>query len=113
MAVALGEPKHAERYCGKLAPSIDCYCNQTTEVYEAYGLQQMSVLGMLNPAMYKASLRASSAGHRQGQATGDTRMLPGTFVVDTAGIIQYAYYSAHAGDHPDLKELAEKVARSA
>jgi peroxiredoxin len=32
-------------------------------------------------------------------------MLPGTFIVDQQGIIQYAYYSEHAGDHPEVGEL--------
>jgi hypothetical protein len=108
VALALGEPKHIDRYCDSLAPSIDCYCNKTTELYEAYGLQQMGITGMLNPGMYKASLRAAAAGHRQGTTTGDTRMLPGTFIVNTEGVIQYAYYSTHAGDHPSLREITEK-----
>ena len=57
--------------------------------------------------MMKASVRAFTAGHRQGQATGDVKMLPGTFLVDRAGIVQYVYYSQHAGDHPDIKELVQ------
>jgi hypothetical protein len=32
-------------------------------------------------------------------------MLPGTFIVDKHGIIQYTYYSKHAGDHPDIADL--------
>lgn len=34
-------------------------------------------------------------------------MLPGTFIVDQQGIIQYAYYSQHAGDHPRIDDLIE------
>jgi len=111
--VALGEPKHAERYCGKLAPSIDCYCNQAADVYEAYGLQRAGVSSLLNPGMAKATVRAAARGHVQGKATGDVKMLPGTFIVDTQGIIRYAYYSSHAGDHPDLLELTEKFSVNA
>jgi len=108
VALALGEPKHAERYCGKLAPSIDCYCNQEADVYEAYGLQRAGLTSLLNPGLAKATMRAASRGHAQGKATGDVKMLPGTFIVDTEGIIRYAYYSSHAGDHPDLVDLTEK-----
>lgn len=111
VAVALGEPKHAVRYCGSLAPSIDCFCNQTAEVYEAYGLQRGGVTTILNPGLAVASLRAASRGHVQGKPTGDVKMLPGTFIVDTDGIIRYAYYSSHAGDHPDLTAVCAAAAK--
>ncbi len=110
VAIALGEPKHAVRYCGQLAPSIDCYCDgKETAVYTAYGLEQGGATSFLNASLLKASVRAMSAGHRQGKATGDVKMLPGSFIVDGAGIIQYAYYSQHAGDHPDLERLLSSI----
>ena len=108
VAVGIGESKHARRYCGKLAPSIDCYTNQDTAVYGTYGLKQSTLGQLLNPGLAKATARAMARGHRQGKATGDVKMLPGTFIVDTDGIIQYTYYSDHAGDDPDLKELAAR-----
>lgn len=110
VAIALGKPKHAVRYCGQLAPSIDCYCDgEETAVYTAYGLEQGSASSFLNPSLLKASLRAMSGGHKQGKPTGDVRMLPGSFIVDGDGIIQYAYYSQHAGDHPDLAKLLASI----
>jgi peroxiredoxin len=110
VAIALGQPKHAQRYCGQLAPSIDCYCDgEETAVYTAYGLEQGGTTSILNPGLLKASVRAMSAGYKQGKATGDVRMLPGTFIVDGDGRIQYAYYSEHAGDHPDLDRLLAAI----
>ena len=108
VAVGIGETKHARRYCGKLAPSIDCFTNEDTAVYGTYGLKQASMGQLLNPGMLKAAMRARSRGHSQGKATGDVKMLPGTFIVDADGIIQYTYYSDHAGDDPDLEELAAR-----
>lgn len=110
VAIALGEPKHAQRYCGQLAPSIDCYCDdKDTAVYTAYGLEQGGATSFLSPGQLKATIRAVSAGHKQGKATGDVRMLPGTFIVDGDGRMQYAYYSGHAGDHPDLVRLLAAI----
>ena len=57
----------------------------------------------------KASLRAFAAGLMQGKATGDVRMLPGTFIIDTHGTICYAYYSAYAGDDPSIETLVNVV----
>jgi peroxiredoxin len=110
VAVALGEPKHARRYCGRLAPSITCYCNQTADVYRAYGLKRMAMVQALQPGLLLAGARAAAGGHVQGETTGDPRMLPGTFVVDTDGLIRFAYYSSHAGDHPNLAALLQEMA---
>lgn len=75
----------------------------------AYGLTRGGASMMLNPNMYLASARAISKGFVQGEATGDTGMLPGTFVVDRQGIIQYAYYSTHAGDHPHIDSVLAEI----
>ena len=105
VSVAMGEPKHAERYCGKLAPSITCLTNETTMPYETYGLQQGKLGELMSPAVVVASVRALARGSSQGEAIGDVKMLPGTFIVDKQGIIQYAYYSKYAGDHPKIADL--------
>jgi peroxiredoxin len=105
VSVAMGEPKHAERYCGKLAPSITCLTNETTMPYETYGLQQGKLGELMSPAVVVASARALARGSSRGETIGDAKMLPGTFIVDRHGIIQYTYYSKHAGDHPDIADL--------
>jgi peroxiredoxin len=113
VALGLGKPKHARLFCGKLAPEISCYTNEDTKLYRTYGLGHgRSLKQALGPAMWKAVMRATLRGHRQGKATGDIKMLPGTFIVDKQGVIQFARYSKHIGDHPDISQLlqaAEKL----
>ena len=109
VAVAMGEPKHARRYCGKLTADITCLTNKEGDVYRAYGIGKAGWTAALNPDLIKASLRAAAAGHVQGQATGDVAMLGATFIVDREGIIQYAHYNSHAGDHPDLDRLLASI----
>ena len=101
----MGQPKHAERYCGKLAPGITCLSDETTAAYETYGLQQGKLNELISPAVIAASVRALTRGSSQGKTIGDAKMLPGTFIVDQQGIIRYTYYSKHAGDHPDIAAL--------
>lgn len=109
VAVGQGETKHAQRYCGKLAPSITCLTDETTEPYHSYGLRQATLLEFAqnSGAVLKASLRAMMQGHIQGQATGDVRMLQGTFIIDQQGIIQFTHYNKHAADHPEITRLIE------
>ena len=105
IGVAMGQPKHADRYCGNLAPSMQCFTDETTHPYETYGLQQGKLGELMSPAVVASSVRALARGSSQGKIIGDAKMLPGTFIVDQQGIIRYAYYSKHAGDHPDTAEL--------
>jgi len=103
IAIGLGEPKHAERFCGKLAPGITCLTDSTNTSHTAYGLTHLGLGAAVGSVL--ATARAVAAGHVQGQATGDQTMLPGTFIVDTGGVVRYAYYSKHAGDHPNIEDL--------
>lgn len=110
LALGLGEPKHAERYCGKLAPHLTCFADTSNDGYYAWGLRQgtMSELAANGFNVLKASAKAMLKGHTQGSATGDAHMLPGTFIIDRGGIIRYAYYSKYAGDDPTIDELLKQ-----
>ncbi len=105
--MGIGQPEHAQRYCGRLAPGVICLTDETTDSHATYGLRQVPLRSLTSLGMVKATARALSAGHRQGQATGDVKMLPGTFLVDRDGIIRYTYYSQHAGDDPDIHDLIQ------
>ncbi len=105
--IGLGEPKHAERYCGKLAPSYPCFAATSNKPYYLWGLQHGTAGDYLSNAgkLLTASVKALAACHVQGENTGDPQMLPGTFIVDAAGIIRYTYYSKIAGDDPTIEAL--------
>ena len=107
IALGLGKPEHAERYCGTLAPSLTCFADTTNDSYYAWGLRQGALTeGLANSInIMRASLKAARNGHTQGKSTGDVQMLPGTFIVDTDGMVRYAYYSKYAGDDPEIAEL--------
>ena len=112
LALGLGEPKHAERYCGKLAPHLTCFADSVNDGYYAWGLRQgtMAELREHGFDVLKASAKAFFDGHIQGAATGDAQMLPGTFIIDRDGIVRYAYYSAYAGDDPAIDVLIKQAA---
>lgn len=111
VAIGLGQPKHAERFCGQLAPSVTCLTNEATDLNRAYGLTRGSLLQLMGPAGIANGMRAMRKGFTQGKSTGDEQMLPGTFVVDKAGVVRYTYYSGNAGDHPDITAVLRQVAQ--
>ena len=112
-AIGIGEPKHAERYCGQLAPSITCLINPTLEAYRAFGLKEGSALQLVGPKTLLASAGAAMRGFTQGKNTGNPLMLGGVFVIDPQGVIRLARYDEYAGDHPDLAEVVTAVQRLA
>jgi peroxiredoxin len=100
VAVAMGEPKHNQQFCGKLAPSLRCLTDETTEPYSLYGLNQAGLGQIASLNVAKNGMQAALQGHQGGIVYGDVKMLPGTFVVDMQGKIAWAYYSKDVSDHP-------------
>jgi hypothetical protein len=104
-AVAIGRPAHAERYCG----SVTCLADTELDAYRSYGLREGGLKELATPDVMAAGMRAAMKGHLPGIGTGNTLMMPGTFVIDRSGIVRYAYYSRHAGDHPPMEDLMSAV----
>lgn len=109
IVVAMGEPKHIKRYCGRLAPNLTCLTGEQMgeAAYKAFGLREGTMREMASGDVLKAGFRAVMKGHLGGQPVGNVKMLPGTFIVDPQGQIAYAYYSQHAGDHPEISALKD------
>ncbi|TVR19002.1 MAG: hypothetical protein EA396_13455 [Anaerolineaceae bacterium] len=107
VAVAMGEPKHVARYCGRIAPSITCLTGDdgSQAAYRAYGLQEGGLKQFASFGALKAGLRAVKAGHTGGKVIGNARMMPGTFLIDAEGRVRWTYYSEHVGDHPDIADI--------
>lgn len=105
VAVGLGEPKHAAYFGPRLAPSVACLSWTTPEAHAAFGIGRVGADNMAQPGMIGAALRATVNGHVQGKATGDTRVLSGTFVIDHAGVIRFAHYARFPGDDPRIEDI--------
>lgn len=105
--IGLGQPKHAQKYCDKIAPSLPCFAATTNDPYYAWGLHKQGLGDLVGNAfnVVGATLRAARSGQSQDEVTGDSAMMPGTFIVDRAGVVQYTYYSHYAGDDPDIPTL--------
>jgi peroxiredoxin len=114
VAIAQGKPAHAARYCGDLAPSTTCLVDEGTNAYNLYGLGRGGMMQLMGPKVFTSGMRAVMNGASVGEVIGDPLMMPGTFIIDRAGTVRYAYYSEHAGDHPHIDTLirAAQAARA-
>jgi hypothetical protein len=105
VAVGLGEPKHAALFGPRLAPSVTCLTRPTPEAHYAYGIGRAQGQNLIQPGMLSAAVKAAAGGHLQGKATGDARVLSGTFVIDHAGVIRFAHYARFPGDDPRIEDI--------
>jgi hypothetical protein len=109
IVVAIGEPKHAARYCPPLAPSVRCLCSHDLSAYQDFGVQRGSLGQLFSLQVIAKGAEASAAGHMQGAETGDSKMIGGTFALAPGGKVLYAHYDAFAGDYPEIAKVLAAV----
>lgn len=107
VALAMGQPKHAAHYCGRLAPSLRCLTQETSAPYIEYGLTQAGLGQFFTPTVLIKGLGAAAEGFVPKKVFGDIRMLPGSFLVDRAGVVRWAHYAQDVSDHPRIDAIIE------
>jgi peroxiredoxin len=96
-------------FCRKRGVPFDCLGDPEREGYHAVGLERGSAREVVGPQLIKGWLRAASHGAFPGVPKGDTAQRPGTFVVDTDGIVASAHYNKDSSDNPDTEQLLRVV----
>ena len=77
--------------------------------YRAYGLSEGGAAQFLSLATLKGYWRAFRSGAGMTKPVGNVRQLPGAFVIDATGIVQYSHPGSHAADTPGVEELLAKM----
>ncbi len=90
-----------------------CLADPQRSAYRAFALRQGRPAELFGPAVLARYVQAALKGHLGGTPVGDTRLLPGTFIIDRDGTVRYAHYARHAGDHPPVAELVAALRRIA
>ena len=75
--------------------------------YHAFGLVDGGPFQILAPAAVigYVGVHVRGEGRQGGLHGGSLAQLPGTFVVDTAGVIRFAHRNRHQADDPEVGEL--------
>ncbi|MDX2159855.1 MAG: hypothetical protein SF162_00880 [bacterium] len=109
-AIAVGEPKHAARYCPDLIPHAECYPAGLFpgKLYGTFGMQTTLKM-LLNPNTAAEGAKAS-AEYGGGMLVGDPTTQPATFIIDPAGIVRYAYYAPTIYEHPSIADILKAAA---
>lgn len=111
IAIGMGQPGDAQSFCRARAPHVTCLADPSKAAYAAYGLTRGKVLEVMGPEAAVSAARAALKGFRPGMPVGDPWMMPGTFAIDTEGIVRAVHYARHSGEHPDLTRMRAAVGR--
>lgn len=100
-----GNPAQAASLCRQYRVEFPCLADPDLDAYRTFGLKRGSMAEVVGPGTWLKAAGAMSRGHFGGRVIGDVMQLPGTFIVDRAGVVRFAKYAEHAGDHPAIEDL--------
>ncbi|CAN5680950.1 hypothetical protein BH23CHL5_BH23CHL5_07920 [soil metagenome] len=107
--IGMETPQEAAEFARNQDVPFPVLSDADRSAYRAYGLPEGSIGQLAGPKVVAASLRAVANGAGVGKAVGNRRQLPGTYIVDNAGVIRFAKPAAHAGDVATVLEILHQL----
>jgi peroxiredoxin len=109
--VGLGRPEQARDFCQRRGVRFVCVVRPDRAVHRAYGLRRGNLNQLAGPRVWPPWLRDQVTGKYQGRfGQGDPAQLPGTFVVDTEGVIRFAHRGRRSNDNPSIDDILGALA---
>jgi peroxiredoxin len=109
--VGLGSPEQARDFCERRRVPFACVVRPDGAVHRAYGLRRGNLNQLAGPRVWAPWLRDQLTGKRQGRfGQGDPARLPGTFVVDTEGVVRFVHGGRRSNDNPSNDEVLAALA---
>jgi len=107
LLVGMGTVAQTAAFVGQLAVPFPMASDPQRSIYKAFGLQRLSPMGFLSPALAFKGLAAMSKGHAMGVPQGDIRQLAGVFIIDMQGVIIFRHEARDPSDHPEALALVD------
>ena len=106
LLVYQGSVEDGREFFQRFWPEARAVSDTTKQFYQAFGLERASLKQMFGPEVVACGLRAAAKGSVAGTPVGDTRMMPGAFLVKDSEILWEHNYR-HIADHPNFDMIAE------
>lgn len=107
--VSMGTPEESAAFEMKFNIPFPLISDPKRQLYQAFGLKQISGLELLSPSVAFKGILAMTKGHTIGMPIGDIRQLPGVFIINTDGRIVYSHFASDPSDHPDPDTILEAL----
>jgi AhpC/TSA antioxidant enzyme len=109
--IGLGRPEQADLFCRRRAGGLTCFTSPDGSAHQVFGLRRGTASQVAGPKVWGSWVRKALRGHVQGRfGQGDPARLPGTFVVDTAGVVRFAHRGRRSDDNPPNDDVLAAVA---
>jgi peroxiredoxin len=100
-------------FCRQREVALECLGDPEREGYDAVGLERGGARELFSPRVGLRAISAARKGAVAGKPEGDTRQMPGTFVIGTDGRLAYAHYNSDQSDNPPTADVLEAVRSAA
>ncbi|MBL0715855.1 MAG: redoxin domain-containing protein [Desulfosarcina sp.] len=107
--VGMGTEAQSQAFKARFEVSFPMVCDPDRNLYRDFAIERMSPLGFFSPTIALRGIAAMAQGHTMGLPEGDVRQLPGVFIIDRDGIIQYRHDGGDPADYPEPQELIEAL----
>jgi len=100
--IGQGNPAEATAFTERMNQPFQCLVDPTRSAYRAYGLGRGAPFQVVGPQMALPFLRANLNREtlQRGLHGGAFMQMPGTFVIDTDGVVRMAHRNRHIADTP-------------
>jgi peroxiredoxin len=100
-------------FCRQRGVELECLGDPERVAYHVVGLERGGAREMFGPRVALGALRAARHGALAGKPLGDTRQMPGTFVVAPDGRVVFAHYNRDQSDNPPIDGVLAAVRAAA
>lgn len=104
-----GTNEEGEAFFSKAWPGARAVGDVPKHYYNAFGVGRGGMMQMFGPEVVACGVRAAAKGHLVGWKTGDPWTLPVTVLLHQDRVL-WRHEGRHAGDHPDLERVPQRLA---
>ena len=110
--IGQGSPGDAVAFTQRMRQPFECLVDPDRSAYRAYGLPRARPAQVVGPRTALPFLRANLNREtlQRGLQGGRFMQMPGTFVVDTEGLIRMAHRNRHVADTPPNQRILDVLA---
>lgn len=109
--VTMGTPEQVVAFRMRLDLPFECFADPDRDAYRAFGLEQGSLRKVAGLAVWARSFRALLR-HGGGMPVGDPMQMPGAFVIDSRGVLQFVHYPRNSADQPCHDDMLQAIKSS-
>jgi peroxiredoxin len=113
VSVFMYRAQPTRNFCRQRGVQLECLGDPERAGYGAVGLERGGLKELYTPRVGLRALSAARKGAIVGKPEGDTRQMPGTFVVGRDGRVVFAHYNRDQSDNPPTERVVEAVRAAA